>query len=147
MSRPYWSSATGIRSASLRREALRVYQEAWQEARAPDYAGEALFAGPVPVLYRAQEVGNVMRRPPPDRQNFKRYWVGLDYTVTRDGDVKDVKVTDSNAPEPYQWRLKDGLRQMRFRPRFVNGEPVDSLHVTSRQGMWVENKRWVWKIN
>jgi hypothetical protein len=131
----------------LSRDAVSAYKDAWLESKAPGYAGEALFRIPVAVLYRAQDTGVVMRRPPPNRESFQRYWVDFDFTVTREGEVKDIRISDSNAPGPYQWRLKKSLGQMRFRPRFKDGEPVDTLHATSRQGMWVEKKKWKFEFN
>jgi hypothetical protein len=131
----------------LSRDALHAYHEAWLESRMSDYVGDALFSIPVAVLYRPEDTGSVMRRPPPNRENFQHYWVDFDFKVTRDGDVKDVRITGSNAPEPQQWRLKKSLSQMRFRPRFVDGEAVDTVHAKSRQGVWVEKKRWKFEFN
>ena len=130
----------------VRRDALRVYQEAWQESSTPGYAGEAQFAEPVRVLYRPQNVGIALRRPPPNRENYNRYWAAFEFTVTSDGDVKDVKVTESNAPQSHQWRATDALRQTRYRPRFVDGQPVTTEHVKVQQAMWVEKQSWWPKI-
>jgi outer membrane biosynthesis protein TonB len=52
--------------------------------------------------------------------------VDLDYTVTRDGRVEDITVSESNAPRGIEMNVVRDLRVTRFRPRFLDGEPVDT---------------------
>ncbi len=125
----------------MRRDALRIYGEAWKESVA---AGTPILTTPEPILFRT-ELGIALRRPPPDREGYNRYWADLDFTVDREGRVAHVKIGETNAPKSLQWRLVDGFAATRYRPRFEAGEPVDTTHLRYRQGMWVE--KWKWRTN
>lgn len=124
--------------AELRNDALQAYGRAWAESIA---TGNPILTEPEPILYRSA-MGIALRRPPPDRENFRQYWADLDFTVNREGRIVDVQVGETNAPKHLQWNLVDSFRDTRFRPRFVDGAPVDTPHVQSRQKMWVEKWRW-----
>jgi tetratricopeptide (TPR) repeat protein len=95
-----------------------------------------LLGHPEPILYRAR-VGVALRRPPPDREKLQHYWVDFQFTVTRHGEVKDVVVTDATAPKDLQLSLAENLKTTHYRPRFVDGEPVDTTGNRIRQGVWV----------
>ena len=120
-----------------RQDALRVYKDAWLESRTPDYNGTALFRDPMPVPYRPQGIGVALHRPQKDKGNYHLYSVDFDFTVTRDGAIEDVQVVSSNAPGNYQSRLTNNFKSTRYRPRFVEGEPVATQHVRRQQRMYV----------
>lgn len=118
------------------RDALKVYQEAWQTAVDAGRSGAELLGEPQPILYRAA-VGIALRRPPPDRDKMKHYFVDFEFTVTRFGEVNDVAAKSANAPRDLQLGIAENLKRTHYRPRFVDGEAVDTPGVRIRQGVWV----------
>jgi tetratricopeptide (TPR) repeat protein len=120
------------------RDAVRVYKEAWQATVASGRSGSDLLGEPQPILYRAA-VGIALRRPPPDREKLKHYWIDFDFTVTRFGEVTDVVAKSDAAPRDLQLSIAENLKRTHFRPRFADGEAVDTSGVQIRQGVWVSN--------
>jgi hypothetical protein len=52
--------------------------------------------------------------------------------------VEDLEVRDASAPTHLRADIAENIRRTPFRPRFHNGDTVDTHGVTIRQGMWVE---------
>jgi tetratricopeptide (TPR) repeat protein len=111
------------------RDAVATYKEVW--ATRP---GE--LAEPVPILYRAA-VGTTLRRAPEDRAKLKHYWIDFEFRVTRLGQVEDVVATTTSAPRDLQQGIAENIKRIHYRPRFVDGEAVDTDGVKVRQGVWV----------
>jgi tetratricopeptide (TPR) repeat protein len=122
--------------SSAVRDAAKTYKELWAVITAGSASAEDLLGTPEPILYRAQ-IGTALRRPPPDREKLRHYWVDFSFTVTRRGEVTDVVVTDGTAPKDLQIRLAENLKTTHYRPRFADGEPADTPDVKLRQGVWV----------
>jgi hypothetical protein len=118
------------------RDAAKLYKEVWQEAVAAGGSGLEVFARPEPLLYRAA-VGVALRRAPQDRVKLRHYWIDFEFTVTRLGEVDDVVVKNTGAPGDLQRAISENLKRTHYRPRFVDGEAVDSEGVRIRQGVWV----------
>ena len=59
-------------------------------------------------------------------------YVVLEFTVTRAGGVHDPKVIEANPPRIFDQAAIDAVRQFRYIPRVVNGEPVQVTGVTNR---------------
>lgn len=121
------------------REAMKLYREAWEAAVAgggPERAAK-LFDEPRPILYRAAE-GVPLRRSPPDAEKLKHYWIDYEFTVTRNGDARDVIVRESTAPRDIQTRIAENLKRTRFRPSLVDGQARDVSGMRIRQGVWVQ---------
>jgi tetratricopeptide (TPR) repeat protein len=118
------------------RDAAKTYKEVWAAATAGGGPTGDLLTTPEPILYRAQ-IGTALRRPPADREKLQHYWVDFAFTVTRRGEVTDVVVTGATAPKDLQISLAENLRKTHYRPRFADGEAVDTRDVTLRQGVWV----------
>jgi len=118
------------------RDALKAYREVWEADVAAGGSG-AVLSEPEPVLYRAA-VGVALRRPPIERVKLRHYRIDFEFTVTRNGEVKDVVVTDATAPKHLHAGIAENIKRTPFRPRFIEGEPVDTSDVRIRQGMWVE---------
>jgi tetratricopeptide (TPR) repeat protein len=117
--------------AGAARDAARIYREVWNAG------GRAMLSEPEPVFYHAA-VGTALRRAPLVRDKLKHYWIDFEFTVTRDGRVEDVEVRDASAPKHLQSDIAENIRRTPFRPRFADGEPVDTNGVSIRQGLWVE---------
>ncbi len=63
-----------------------------------------------------------LRRSPPDAEKLKHYWIDYEFTVTRNGDARDVIVRESTAPRDIQTRIAENLKRTRFRPSLVDGQ-------------------------
>ena len=120
------------------RDAVKVYKEAWQTAVDSGRSGAELLGEPQPILYRAA-VGVALRRPPADHEKMKHYTIDFEFTVSRFGEVSDVVATSTGAPRDLQLGIAENLKRTHYRPRFVDGEAVDTSGVRIRQGVWVSN--------
>jgi tetratricopeptide (TPR) repeat protein len=80
---------------------------------------------PVPLLATRN-----LNRPP--EEVVERY-VQTAFTVTAQGGVKDIRVTDKDATPRQIAEATDAVRAARYRPRFVNGEPVDTVDFINRE--------------
>jgi tetratricopeptide (TPR) repeat protein len=118
------------------RDAVKAYKEVWAAAVAAGRSGSGILGKPVPVLYRAA-VGVALRRPPEEQAKLKHYWIDFEFRVTRFGQVEDVMATASTAPRDLQLGIAENLKRTHYRPRFVDGEAVDTEGVKVRQGVWV----------
>ena len=118
------------------RDAVKVYKEAWQAAVDAGRSGAELLGEPQPILYRAA-LGVALRRPPPDREKLKHYWIDFEFAVTRFGEVNAVVAKNATAPRDLQLGIAENLKRTHYRPRFVDGDAVDTAGVRIRQGVWV----------
>ena len=117
------------------RDALKIYKEVWSATIESGKPGESVLGEPTPLLYRAA-VGVALRTVPQDRQKMKHYWIDFEFRVTRFGQVEDVVAKRSTAPSSLQLGVAENLKRTHYRPRFVNGESVDTDNVKVRQGVW-----------
>jgi tetratricopeptide (TPR) repeat protein len=117
------------------RDALKIYKEVWSATVESGKSGESVLGEPTPLLYRAA-VGVALRTAPPDRRKMKHYWIDFEFRVTRFGQVEDVVARSSSAPSSLQLGVAENLKRTHYRPRFVNGESVDTDGVKVRQGVW-----------
>jgi hypothetical protein len=119
------------------RNALGTYKEVMREYSA---LGEtkSLFEEPIPVIYHMEDIGVKLRHPLPNPERYDLYWVKFDFTVTSKGQVIGLKVIDSDAPDTYRSSITESFLRTRYRPRFAQGDPVDTEHVRFRQGLYVK---------
>ena len=117
------------------RDAVKIYKEVWAAALAAGKPGESVLGEPMPLLYRAA-VGVALRAAPPDRQKMKHYWIDFEFRVTRFGQVQNVTAQGSAAPSSLQQDVAENLKRTHYRPRFAEGEAVDTDGVKVRQGVW-----------
>ncbi|MCZ6502337.1 MAG: tetratricopeptide repeat protein [Gammaproteobacteria bacterium] len=68
-----------------------------------------------------------------DTDDLERYFVDVDFTVTREGGVLNVSLVDSNAPNRLQRYVTNTLRYSRYRPTLRDGEAVDTDNIKLRQ--------------
>lgn len=68
----------------------------------------------------------------PAEQVDERF-VEVQFTVSGEGDVQDAKVTDQNSTARQASEALQAIRGARFRPKFVNGEPVETPGMTNRE--------------
>ena len=60
-------------------------------------------------------------------------FVSVEFTVTGNGDVQDAKVIEQNGTSRQASEALQAIRASRFRPKFVNGEPVDTQGVINKE--------------
>ena len=60
-------------------------------------------------------------------------FVQMEFTVTREGDVTNARVVEQNGTARQVAESLEAIRGARFRPRFTNGEAVDTPAVTHRE--------------
>jgi protein TonB len=56
-------------------------------------------------------------------------WVKLSFTVTADGQVKDIKVLDSNPPRLFDDEAMRAIQQWTFKPRKQDGKAVEGTAI------------------
>ena len=94
-------------------------------------AARAKFSFPVQVYYGIPLLATRhLNRP--DEEVDQRY-VHVVFTVTADGGVRDERVIDQDATPRQISETLSAVRTARYRPKFVNGEPVDTIDVSMRQ--------------
>jgi tetratricopeptide (TPR) repeat protein len=71
-----------------------------------------------------------LNRPP---EEVVERFVQAEFTVTQQGGVKDVKVTEQDATPRQISETLEAVRAARYRPKFENGEPVETTAVIYRQ--------------
>lgn len=52
-------------------------------------------------------------------------WVKLEFMITKDGGVEDIKVVEANPPNVFEKSATRALKQWRFKPAEFNGESVE----------------------
>jgi tetratricopeptide (TPR) repeat protein len=101
-------------------------------AQAPeDSAAAAILSFPMRVYYPTPPLATRNRSLRPDQVD-ERY-VQVEFTVKASGDVVEAKVIDQNGTSRQAAETLEAIRAARFRPKFVNGEPVDTSGVLSRE--------------
>jgi TonB family protein len=60
-------------------------------------------------------------------------FVEVQFNVTDSGDVTDAKITEANGTQRQSADTLAAIRAARFRPKFVNGEPVATPGMTNRE--------------
>jgi TonB family protein len=103
-----------------------VVTETPAEPAAPA-AGIARPAGNVPV---SASTLKVVRRVPPEYPQFALEsnlsgWVEMEFTVARDGSVRDVKVVESEPRRTFDAAAMAAMRRYHYEPVIQNGEPVE----------------------
>lgn len=117
------------------KKALAYYRQAAQRYAQLDAKEREtipnLLAVPVRVYFPAPAAVASGNRMPPGKG--EEAFVELEFTVNAEGFVEDARVTDSNTYSRHVSDFLDAIRDARFRPRFVDGEPVATTGVTARE--------------
>jgi hypothetical protein len=122
--------------AGHNRDALAIYREAWRELQAPDAPASDLLSTATPLQFRPR-TGAALRRTPLAQEGLHKYTIDLEYTVTARGQVKDIKVIESNASPRMQSNVIEDLRYTRHRPGFdANGEPIEERGLQYRRHVY-----------
>lgn len=113
-------------------DAKRTYRDAWAAFSAPGGPGTALMSTPAQLYYKAPS--SSVRRP--DQEQAQERFVEVLFTVTPEGRVTDTRVSATDASEAQERSVTTALRRARYRPRFVDGNPVATTDVRHRQVMY-----------
>jgi TonB family protein len=125
---PYYRRAAAL-SATLLAQAAATPPAAGATAATSAQVDPLSF--PVRVYYQtpSQATRNVLL---PAEQVDERF-VQVQFTVTDSGDVEDAKITEANGTQRESADTLAAIRAARFRPKFVNGEPVETTGMTNRE--------------
>lgn len=91
----------------------------------------AALSFPVRLYYPLPPLAMRNRTLAPEQIDEK--FVQVEFTVTGMGDVEDAKVVEQNGSSRQASEALQAIRASRFRPKFVNGEPVDTQGVINRE--------------
>jgi TonB family protein len=88
---------------------------------------------PVRVYYPSpsRSAGRTTTTLPADQVDER--FVEVQFTVTNEGEVSDAKITGSSGTARETADTLTAIRAARFRPKFVNGEPVVTTGMTNRE--------------
>src|SRR6201999_4077416 len=93
--------------------------------------GDEPLGFPVQVYYQTPLLATRnLARPPSEVEDR---FVQVEFTVKADGTVKDARVTDSDGTPRQVSQTLDAIGSSRYRPKFVNGEPVETTAMSFRQ--------------
>jgi len=66
-------------------------------------------------------------------------WVLLEFTVTKLGTVTDIKVLESDPPNIFDRAAVSAAAKFKYKPKVVNGEPIDTAGVLHRISFELED--------
>lgn len=116
-------------------KALTYYRRAATLAASVDTsspeAAAAPLSFPVRVYYPMPPLAMRNRQLAPEQTDEK--FVSVQFTVTGNGDVEDAKVIEQNGTQRQASEALQAIRASRYRPKFVNGEPVQTEGVVIRE--------------
>jgi tetratricopeptide (TPR) repeat protein len=120
--------------------ALPHYQRAWQAAtRAPTSDGrpmqELLFGQPLLLQYVLPDGWDRYSARPPEEA--ERRFVELEGTVTAQGRLRVPKLVSDAGDPKFAERVLRAVETARYRPRFVDGQPVETDAVRFSQPLYV----------
>ena len=94
-------------------------------------AAAAPLAFPVRVYYPMPPLAMRNRQLAPEQIDEK--FVSVQFTVTGMGDVQDARIIEKNGTQRQASEALEAIRASRYRPKFVNGEPVETQGVIIRE--------------
>lgn len=94
-------------------------------------AAAAPLSFPVRIYYPMPPLAMRNRQLSPAQIDEK--YVAVQFTVTDTGDVQDAKVIEQNGTTRQASEALQAIRAARYRPKFVNGEPVETEGMVNRE--------------
>lgn len=110
------------------REAAKVYATIAAEK---DQPSQDPFALPVRLYYPVPSAIVRSHRLPPDES--QEVYVQMQFGVTAEGIVEGAKLIDTNAYARHASEIVNAMRGARFRPKFEDGEPVETAAMDFRE--------------
>jgi TonB family protein len=74
-------------------------------------------------------------------EDTRFHHVQVEFTVAADGSIQDARVVDHDTRDKYARDVLDAVRESRFRPKFVDGQPVEASAITYREVFWTGKPR------
>lgn len=110
---------------------LRVSSMVAADATLAAAEKEAVLGFPVQVYYPTPPLAtrNLSR---PQSDVIERF-VQVEFTVLPDGSIKDERVVDQDATGRQASQTIEAIRSARYRPKFLQGKPVETQAVSYRQ--------------
>ena len=121
---PYYRRAAAL-SATLAEQRRR------RAAPATAATEPAPLSFPVRIYYPAPT--NAIRNSTLPAEQVDERFVEVQFTVTNEGEVSNAKITGANGTPRQAADALTAIRAARFRPKFVNGEPVETTGMTNRE--------------
>jgi TonB family protein len=124
------------------REALAYYQRAWQLIHATPSLPESVtnaFDVPLRVYYPTPPI--VTHIPAVAPQDTRFHHVQVEFTVAADGSVRNARIVEHDTHDRYARDILDAVRDSRFRPKYVDGQPVAAPAITYREIFWTGKPR------
>ena len=119
--------------------ALPHYQRAWQAAAEATEDGRALnqvlFGEPLLLYLDPPDGWNRYAQRPPEE--VERRDVAVEITVTAEGRVRDARIVADGGDPKMAARGQRAAESGRYRPRFIEGEPVDAPGIRYIQPFFV----------
>ena len=111
-----------------------TYLEAWNLLDKPEYGDlrNTLFGTPTRVL-PARRKTIVIDRYPSGAEEGEPLYVDAVYTVRTNGTVSNVDIVDGNVSNEDKRMVRHYLSNMRYRPRLVDGKPVETEGLMTHQ--------------
>lgn len=128
--------------------AAETYEKAWAMLSGPEHEDlrYELFGRPVRLLPE-YNLRPALERYPVDIEPNQQLFVALNYNVLANGKVRRTEVTDSNIPLRAQKATRNAVKLMRFRPRMVDGQLVDTEGLSLHQTFTVVKPKPVFESN
>ena len=124
------------------REALPYYQRASQLIHAtPSLPGAAATALDIPVRVYYPTPPIVAYVPVVAPEDTRFHHVQVEFTVAADGSVRDARIVNHDTRDRYARDVLDAVRAARFRPKFVDGQPVATSQIIYREVFWTGKPR------
>ena len=123
-------------TAGTTRTAMEVYREAWKVLSAAGAPGTAALDSPVPVVYRPPSSA---RPPRSDQEKYTQHHAEVEFTVTADGRVRGATLGANDAGDIAGKAVLSAIKRARYRPRFVDGNPVDTAGVRYKETIYVRS--------
>jgi protein TonB len=70
--------------------------------------------------------------PPDAHDRGVEGWVDLSFTVTKNGSVRNPRVTKAEPPSVFNRSAIQAVKKWKYRPKKVDGQAVDVPNVTTR---------------
>lgn len=102
-------------------------------------AARAKLSFPVQVYYPIPSAATRYLNRPADE--IEQRFVHVAFNVGADGTVSGARVIESNAAERHIEDTTNAIQDARYRPKFVNGEPVETKDVSLRQVFKLKRER------
>lgn len=116
-------------------KALAYYRRAASLAGSIDAPAAKLSAAPLgfPVRIYYPMPPLAMRNRQLAADQVEEKFVAVEFTVTGHGEVQDAKVIEQSGTSRQASEALQAIRAARYRPKFIDGEPVDTRGVINRE--------------